>query len=488
MLFNRCSVPIPSGNSANYNLIMSRFRRAGLRLALLLPIAFARQADSQEFASDSTVQAILSQRIASNRGKGFVVAIVELGKAPRFFTAGTTGVEGLALDANTVFEIGSITKVFTSTLLAEMAQRGEVKLDDPISKYLPKTVKTPTTKGREITLVDLATQTSGLPRLPTNLRPATVANPYADYTVPLLYQFLGSYTLTRDIGSQYEYSNLGVGLLGHVLSLAGKRDYPTLLEERVLKPLGMSDTHVRLTPSMETRMAQGFNALGEPVSRWDLDALAGAGALRSTAADMVKFLTGTLDSTVGPLGSVMARTQVSRHAADRPNNSIGLGWHIVSVFGSTITWHNGGTGGYRAFIGFDDARNRGVVILTNSVVSPDDIGFHLLEPRVPLDLPAAPPPPRVEIQLEEAQLAPFVGVYELAPAFRIAITREGAALFGQATGQARLRLHAESATKFFLRDVDAQISFTKEPDGKVNAMTLHQGGANIPGKRVQSPQ
>ena len=467
---------------------MFRLRQVAPAVALLCLAILASPARSQEFAPDSAVRAILAERIASNRGKGFVVALVETGKAPRFFTAGTSGVEGLALDPNTVFEIGSITKVFTSTLLSEMVERGEVKLDDPISKYLPKTVKVPTTKGREISLVDLATQTSGLPRLPTNLRPASVANPYADYTVPLLYQFLGSYTLTRDIGSQYEYSNLGVGLLGHVLALAGKKAYEPLLEERVLRPLGMTDTRISLTPSMEQRMAQGFNALGQPVGRWDFDAVGGAGALRSTASDMVKFLIATLDSTVSPLGKVMARTQASRHAADRPSNSIGLGWHIVNVFGSTITWHNGGTGGYRAFIGFDDANNRGVVILTNSVVSPDDIGFHLLQPRVPLDLPATPPPPRVEIQLEESQLEPFVGVYELAPAFRIAITRDGAALFGQATGQGRVRLYAETPTKFFLRDVDAQISFTRGPDGKVNEMTLHQGGANIPGKRVQPQQ
>jgi D-alanyl-D-alanine-carboxypeptidase/D-alanyl-D-alanine-endopeptidase len=454
-------------------------------LAVIALVTPAKAAGSQEFAADSAVRAILSDRIANNRGKGFVVAVVEVGKPARYFTAGTSGVEGLPLDSATIFEIGSITKVFTSTLLAEMVQRREVKLDDPISKYLPRNVKVPKRESREITLLDLATQTSGLPRLPTNLRPATVANPYVDYSAPMLHQFLASYELTRDIGSRYEYSNLGVGLLGHLLARAGGRKYEALLEERVLQPLGLDDTGISLDSSMDRRMARGFNALGDSMSRWDFDALEGAGALRSTAADMVKFLAATLDSTASPLGPVMARTQVVRRPADRPDNSIGLGWHIVNVFGSTITWHNGGTGGYRAFIGFDDARNRGVVILTNSTVSPDDIGFHLLEPRIPLDLPQRPPPQRVEIQLTEAQLQPFVGVYELAPAFRIAITREGAELFGQATGQARQRLHAESPTKFFLRAVDAQISFIVGSDGKVDAMTLHQGGANIPGKRVQ---
>jgi D-alanyl-D-alanine-carboxypeptidase/D-alanyl-D-alanine-endopeptidase len=453
--------------------------------AIVTATLSASSAGSQDFAADSAVKAILENRLANNRGKGYVIAIVERGKPARYFTAGSSGVEGLPLDSATVFEIGSITKVFTSTLLAEMVQRREVKLDDPISKYLPRNVKVPSSKDREITLLDLATQTSGLPRLPTNLRPATVANPYADYTVPMLYQFLGGYTLTREIGSRYEYSNLGVGLLGHVLSLAGKKPYEELLEERVLRPLGMTETSIRLTPPLDKRVAQGFNAVGDPMGRWDFDALGGAGAVRSTARDMVKFLTATLDSSASALGPVMARTQVVRRPADRPDNSIALGWHIVNLFGTTITWHNGGTGGYRAFIGFDDARDRGVVILTNSVVSPDDIAFHLLEPRVPLDLPARPPAPRVEIQLTEAQLEPFIGVYELAPAFRITITREGAELYGQATGQQRQRLFAEAPAKFFLRSVDAQITFIIGANGKVNELTLHQGGANIPGKRVQ---
>jgi CubicO group peptidase (beta-lactamase class C family) len=181
----------------------------------------------------------------------------------------------------------------------------------------------------------------------------------------------------------------------------------------------------------------------------------------------------------------MARTRESQHAADRPDNSIGLGWHIVKVFGTTITWHNGGTGGYRAFIGLDEARNRGVVVLSNSVISPDDIGFHLLEPKVPLDLPPAPPPARTAIALDPFRLDPLVGIYELAPNFRLAISKENGKLFGQATGQGRVQLHPESETKFFLKEVDAQVSFIKGSDGKVNDLILHQGGANIPGKRVE---
>ena len=454
--------------------------------SLALSVVFASEARAQgEFAPDSTVRRILAERLASRRGMGFVLGIVEQGKATRYYATGTSGVAGLRLDSTTVFEIGSITKVFTSALLAEMVERGEVKLDDPISKYLPKTVRVPARKGKEITLVDLATQTSGLPRLPTNLRPATIANPYADYTVANLYEFLSGHTLTRDIGTQYEYSNLGVGLLGHVLSLRAGKSYEALLEERILEPLGMHDTGITLTSSAESRMAQGFNANGEPVGRWDLPAIAGAGALRSTASDMVKFLSAALDSSSSPRGKVLARTQVSQRPADRPNNSIGLGWHIVNVFGSKLTWHNGGTGGYRAFIGLDGANRRGVVLLTNAANSPDDIAFHLLEPKVPLERPAAPPQTRTAISLPEKDLERLVGIYELAPAFRLAVTREGTTLYGQATGQGKVQLHAEAPLKFFLREVDAQITFVAGADGKVDSMILHQGGANIPGKRVQ---
>ena len=441
-------------------------------------------AGAQEFASDSAVRVILGGRIGARRGMGFVVAALERGKPPRIYTAGISGIAGLPLDSNTVFEIGSITKVFTTSLLADMVARGEVKLDDPVSKFLPRGVRVPSRGGKHITLEHLATQTSGLPRLPSNLRVVDQQNPYASYTVDELYQFLSTFALTRDPGSQYLYSNLGMGLLGHVLALRAGKSYETLLKERILDPLGMNDTRIELTPAMKSRMAQGFSSVGEPVKAWDLPTLAGAGALRSTAADMLRFLAASLDSTSHPLGRVLAQARKPRHDADVPRNRIGLGWNIVEVFGTTATWHNGGTGGFRAFIGIDEPRQRGVILLANASVVPDDIAFHLLEPKVPLDLAPAPTRPGPEIALDAAKLEAFPGTYEISPDLRITITKEGAALFAQGTNQPRFRLYAESETKFFLRDADAQITFVKDASGKVSELILHQGGANIPGKRV----
>jgi D-alanyl-D-alanine-carboxypeptidase/D-alanyl-D-alanine-endopeptidase len=439
----------------------------------------------QPFASDSAIRSIIDERVASKRAMGLVVAVLEVGKPPRILSSGVSGIAGLALDGNTVFEIGSITKTFTGSLLAEMVSRGEVRLEDPISRYLPKTVTVPSRNGRQITLLDLATQTSGLPRLPDNMRPADAANPYSDYTVEQLYGFLSHYTLTRDVGEKYEYSNVGVGLLGHVLSLASGKSYAVLLKERILDPLGMHDTAIELTPSMKARMAQGFNAMGTPTRLWDLPTLAGAGGLRSTANDMLRFLSANLDSSSTPLGAVLRQARLPRRDSDRPGNSIGLAWHVVTVFGTRVTWHNGGTGGFRTFIGLDEERHRGVIVLSNSTRAPDDIGFHLMEPRLALEMQQAPARERREISLDPSRLDPYVGVYDLAPGLQIAITREGTSLYGQATGQGKFQLFPESETDFFVKGLDVQISFVRDVAGRVNGLVLHQGGGNIPGRRVK---
>jgi CubicO group peptidase (beta-lactamase class C family) len=427
--------------------------------------------------SESAIQAIADERVSSGRAVGLVVATIDRGKT-RVYTAGSSGAEGVRLDGNTVFEIGSITKVFTAALLADMVARGEVRLDDPISKYLPASVKVPSRNGRQITLVDLSTQFSGLPRLPDNMSPKDDRNPYADYGVDQLYAFLSEYALTRDIGERYEYSNLGVGLLGHILALRAGRSYEELLIERIFEPLGMRDTRIALTPGMSRRLARGHDETGAPTANWDLPTLAGAGALRSTANDMLKFLKANLDSARTPVARALATTRVPRRDVPGGPLQVGLGWHILSPFGQPIVWHNGGTGGYRAFIGLDHRNQRGVVVLSNKSISPDDIGIHILEPRSPLT-PA--PKARKEVAVDPAVLDSYVGVYELSPAFSITITREGAGLALQATGQPKLQLFAESPTEFFLKIVDAQIVFAKDASGKVTRLILHQAGQSMPG-------
>ncbi len=383
-----------------------------------------------------------------------------------------------------MFEIGSATKVFTSLLLADMVQRGEVALDDPVVKYLPASVKMPQRNGRSITLVDLATHTSGLPRMPTNFTPKDNANPYADYSVEQLYQFLSGYQLTRDIDSQYEYSNLGGGLLGHVLARRAGTDYETLVRSRICDPLGMKDTRITLTPEMKARLAVGHNQALESVENWDLPTLAGAGALRSTANDLLKFLAANLGYTKSPLAPAMAAMLTVRRPTGQPGLEVALAWHIYTVNGKEIVWHNGGTGGYRSFMGFDPKARIGVAALSNAstAVGVDDIGRHLLDASVPL---APAPKLHKEVPVDPKIFDGYVGTYSLATNFIFTITRDGDHLFAQLTGQPKLEIFPEGERDYFYKAVDAQITFVTDSNGRATELILHQNGRDAHAKRFE---
>jgi CubicO group peptidase (beta-lactamase class C family) len=389
------------------------------------------------------------------------------------------------LNGDTIFEIGSATKVFTSLLLADMVQRGEVALTDAVAKYLPAEVKVPERGGRAITLVDLSTHTSGLPRMPSNFSPKDPANPYADYSVEQLYQFLSSYQLTRDIGSQFEYSNLGGGLLGQALAHRAGVDYEALVRSRITGPLGMNSTGITLSPEMKARLALGHNDKLVTVPNWDLPALAGAGALRSSVNDMLTFLAANLGYVKSPLAPAMAAMLSVRRSTGAPGGGeIGLGWLITKPSEDEIVWHNGGTGGYRSFIGYDAKTRVGVVVLSNTFTGSgvDDIGMHLLDSHAPL-LP--PPKEHKEITVDPKIFDGYVGQYQLAPNFILTVTREGDQLFTQATGQSKVQVFPESERDFFLKVVDAQIAFETDANGRATSLTLHQNGANVPAKRIE---
>jgi CubicO group peptidase (beta-lactamase class C family) len=317
-------------------------------------------------------------RMATGRHGGMVAGVIKSDGTMTTAGAGDTGSASVAMNGQAVFEIGSITKVFTTILLADMVERGELKFDDPVATYLPPSVTVPERNGRRISLADLATHTSGLPRMMSNLSPADPRNPYADYSVERLYAFLSGHQLTRDVGTQYEYSNVGMGLLGHALARRAGKTYEELVTDRILKPLGMNDTAITLTPDMKRRLAQGFAFNGSRASNWDIPTLAGAGALRSTLHDMLLFTRANLTTGGGHLSRVLQRTHAIRQPTGRPDLSIALGWHVRHTEGSEVHWHNGGTGGYRTWMGFDLKRKVGAVVLTNSAQGADDFGLALV--------------------------------------------------------------------------------------------------------------
>ncbi len=263
-----------------------------------------------------------------------------------------------------------------------MVLKGELDTYDPIEEYLPSHIHVPTYDDVHISLGNLSDHTSSLPRLPDNFAPADPNNPYADYTVDHMYSFLSSYKLTRPIGSEYEYSNLGVGLLGHILALKAGKSYEELMISTIASPLNMHETKVKLSKKMKKNLAIG-HADGSPVSNWDLPSFAGAVDIRSSVYDMLIFLSANLGFFDHPLKKAMLLTHIPRHNK-AGFSRVGLGWHMIKSVNGDIFSHNGGTGGYSTFAGFIKETERGVVVLTNSTEDADDIGLHLLDPTLPL--------------------------------------------------------------------------------------------------------
>ncbi len=465
-------------------MITSRttLRRGGL--ACLLVLLTAGSVTAQHFPIESELLALVKERVDAGRSVGMVVGVVEATGSRTIVAYGEAGPGARPLGPKSMFEIGSITKVFTSILLADMAARGEVALDDAVQRYLPTGVSMPGRDGQTITFTHLATHRSGLPRMPTNFSPADGSNPFADYTPELLWEFLSGYTLTRDVGSQYEYSNVGAGLLGFLLARRAGKDYQGLVQERILDPLGMDMSGTELTGPTREWLALGHNQNGDVVPNWDIPTLAGAGALLSNVEDMLTFLEANIGEPTTDLQRAMRVSHESRQQAG-PNMTIGLGWHIRHTGNDVAVWHNGGTGGYRTFAGFDPARRVGAVVLTNSAHGADDIGFHLINRSVPLAAPPGPVEERTEVEVRPEIIADYVGVYELVPGFEMTVTLEDGQLHVQATGQPRFPVFAESETKFFLRVVDAQVTFVRDESGEVTQLILHQAGQNAPGRKIR---
>ncbi len=351
----------------------------------------ASQPQPQQDQHIEEIRTILANRVdEGKKAVGIVVGTIDESGRSVIGHGRLSRSDGRIPDGDTVFEIGSITKVFTSLILADMVEKGEVKLDDPVSKYLPDSVKMPSRNGKQITLRDLSMQVSGLPRMPSNFRPADPQNPYIDYNIAKLYEFLSGYTLTRDPGEKYEYSNLAVGLLGNTLARHAGVDYETLVRTRILAPLKMTRTSITLTDAQKKNFAAGHDPALTEVKNWDMDALAGAGALRSTANDMLTFLAANLELTATPLQAAMRRMLAERRDTGNADLQIAMGWHIWTRYDTGLVWHNGGTGGYRSFIGFDPKTKKGAVVLCNTVFDNDDLGRHLVEANYPVLKVSAP--------------------------------------------------------------------------------------------------
>jgi len=311
--------------------------------------------------SEAAIQAILQKCVGEDGESTGIVAVVSGNAGSRVFTYGASGAaDNRKLDGDTVFEVASITKVLTALTLAAMVERGEVAMSDPVAKYLPPSVKVPAYEGKLITLLDLATYTSGLP-----IRPDNFTGP--NYTVDEFYAFLSGYTLKYPPGTHYEYANVGFGLLGHALARRAGKSYEALLVERVCDPLGLRGTRIIPTADMRSRLAQGHDRRMVPTPLSDnIPTLAGAYAAKSTANDLTVLLEACLGRRQTPLEPAVRRLLETRRPTGLPGHGTGLGWFISSNDDDEIAWKTGLNGGFNAFIGFSTSSHRGSIALSNA--------------------------------------------------------------------------------------------------------------------------
>ena len=319
--------------------------------------------------TDALVAPIVNQ----DRTLAVVVGIVSHDQSSFFCYGHPFPQTDAAATPDTIFEIASASKVFTTTLLAQMVENGLVELDEPVGNLLPE-VKHLSTK---ITLLSLATHTSGLPAMPSNLLWHTVRNPknpYAAYSDKDLFQFLNSYkTQSTPIPAPYSYSNVGYAVLSHALANRLGQTFEMAIETKVCQPLGLKDTAFRLKSEQRQRLAPGFSSPGRSTSNWELGALEGAGGLLSSARDVVHFI----QAHLGVVGGLTERVRTLSHtpkARITPKSQIALGWTVDEIDSGTaqICWKDGAAAGYRSFLGFNQEKEFGVVVLTN-------LGFSLLD-------------------------------------------------------------------------------------------------------------
>lgn len=360
-----------------------------------LPIVLTRQAGAIEAKKPAfdpempavdieKIQAVTEADLAKVVAKlapdtGLTIGVVSHGVRKIFSYGG--------VKPDSVFEIGSVTKVFTGLALAQLVEAKKVRLDEPVRALLPKGTVAAPASGAEITLLDLSAQRSGLPRLPDNMKPADETNPYADYDTKALYAYLAGHGVARPEKPVFDYSNLGVGLLGHALANRAGSTYEALVRKTILDPLGMRETAIALSPALTKRFVPGHGEGGKAQRAWDLNALAGAGALRSTAADMLTFLEAQLHPERVKGKTPQAKSLPAAIAASHEvRQDVGGGMHIAlnwfRVDESGRYWHNGATGGHSAYAMFDPANDFAVIVLYNRSVDAgtlaDDLGKHIV--------------------------------------------------------------------------------------------------------------
>ena len=437
--------------------------------ALLLAVAGTFSALADKPLSDAAIP------FGEKLPVGCIVTAESIDGKPRFSFAGKPDPETIPTEKR-IFEIGSISKVFTGLLLADAVERGKVRLDTTLADLLGKDQRFADPKVGKITLLQLATHTSGLPRLPDNIgpNPDAAEDPYGHYDRKMAHAYLAKAKLAGDPPYPASYSNYGMGLLGDLLAQAAGKTWEDLVKEKITGPLGMPDTVVTLSAEQQARLAPPY-AGDKPDHSWTFQAMAGAGALRSTAADMLRFGETMMTPAKTPLEAAIRRMMEPHAPYPDMSAEIGLGIIISKLDGEREYTHDGGTGGYRSTLQVIPALKRvRVVLINNNALAAGSV----LAATRPEALAANTP----EIHLDPEALDAFTGTYEIGPAGRFTVLRRGDALWVRLTGQTFLRVKSIAKDRFRYHDVDAELQFSREDD-QVTSLVLHQNGREIAAKR-----
>jgi len=435
---------------------------------------------AQKDAGTAAIRQILDERIEKEkRATGMVVGIIDE-HGTNIVACGKTGLNSpTAVDGDTVFEIGSVTKVFTALVLADAVQRKEATLADPVAKYLPPGVSVRTQSDRLITLLDLATHTSGLPFMRENAPPLN--DPAAaKYSAADLARFVGNYQPTRDAGSQWDYSNIGYWLLSEALAARAGANFENLVRERVIARLGLTNTDFRVSEKMKPDVAQGHDAALKPapsVSSMSIYSLMpAAGGLYSTPNDLGKLLAAAMGLHSSPLSDAIKLTLDTRRPTGGSEQQA-LGWSVMGK--GEIIYRDGGTYGFASSIGFDPKQHIGVVVLSNQYGSVDDIARHLMRPDIPLKTAAKTS--HTEITIDPTLLDRYIGRYEIKDEVIFTVAREGNFLTIESPadwGLPKLRIRPETDRDFFAAELPLRITFRIDAEDHITGFLVYPPNGN----------
>ena len=464
-------------------MTLSRFDRlsAGLLAGTLFFLSAAANA-----MDDNALGDILDKRVlGDSSGVCIAAAMIEGDRVARAWRCADPANAG-RIGPDVAFEIGSVTKTMTGILLADLIAKGEASLDDPLAGHLPEGTVVPDYEGQPILLRHVVTHTSGLPRLPSRLELTNPEDPYASFQDDALLASLQDVTLAQAPGEVFEYSNFASMLLSLVVARHAGMDFESLLDEKLLTPLGMENTWVANRPD-GLRVAAGHLPNGEETAPWTFTgSMGGVGGVRSTLDDMVRYAKAQLGGAQGTIGEAIALAQEPVETA--ADQAMAIQWLLMPIGGRLVHVHDGGTGGFSSVVAVDVEGARAVVVLADTGLAAmggvNDIAGHLLDPNLPLAEPRLPVErPAVAPVLSPNALREYAGTYPLMPGFDLVVSEQDGVLHAQATGQGAFPLDPVDDGVFAADAYDIEIEFFRNDAGEVTKLDLRQGGNTLSGER-----